>query len=505
MNTSINYTFEKTRLLRSHVGQQAIGKKENMLDQKVREVAGPQLRNLCLCVAGTCLGMLLTPIVPINGILLFSVSGISAITISILILKNNSTIFPKIVLDEQKNQADSGLIDPYLDISNTKSLKMTIKEIKEESDEKVKILEKYSKDFPQDFIDGLTKIISSITTENLSKLLLDPQFKNKKMQTTLIMACKEVEDRVSKKNTNIFHSKKTRKSYGFIIDENNKIHIRVKKIAYGSSKIFNASLCVQDYDDNYVQGSTKKDVEDENEIINESKWFELFKGVGVMSPFIFNGKTTRKLNSNSKYSRVREVLLQKKMEGDGYQLIGQPVQVLKQAVIDLLTGLNRIHTKGYVHNDIKNYNILVDKHGKVYLTDFGFVENIGTHIKCGSLGYLPPELFPTKNSMEVDWKRFPSQDCWGLGVALFELICPNEFNKKSPSFNVQASQDTIGQLSKYKLNRYLERAKKNIEKDNLLLNEDKKMKLQMFEVIRGFLQYDAKDRISCVDALKIMK
>ena len=63
-----------------------------------------------------------------------------------------------------------------------------------------------------------------------------------------------------------------------------------------------------------------------------------------------------------------------------------PESVLSMA-LQLLSILERIHVAGFVYNDLKPDNILVDERGQIKLIDFGLAtryrEKDGTHIQGG--------------------------------------------------------------------------------------------------------------------------
>lgn len=85
----------------------------------------------------------------------------------------------------------------------------------------------------------------------------------------------------------------------------------------------------------------------------------------------------------------------------------------------LTQGLCHIHSKGYLHRDIKTANILL-KDGIPKIADFGFaiqVENAQGRLpyNVGSPLYMSPEAY-TKS--EYSYKS----DVWGLGVIFYEML-----------------------------------------------------------------------------------
>ena len=72
-----------------------------------------------------------------------------------------------------------------------------------------------------------------------------------------------------------------------------------------------------------------------------------------------------------------------------------------------------------IHRDIKPENILLDKNGRIKLTDFGwsnyYIDEEPRMTVCGTLEYLPPEIV---GHVAHD----TSADIWCLGVLLFEML-----------------------------------------------------------------------------------
>lgn len=94
-----------------------------------------------------------------------------------------------------------------------------------------------------------------------------------------------------------------------------------------------------------------------------------------------------------------------------------------------LTALAYIHSKGVAHRDIKGDNMILRNGTQVVFVDFGltcFYEN-KTRSKslytcrgiAGSPQFMAPEVFDRQITKHRDW--WPAADVWSLGIVFFEL------------------------------------------------------------------------------------
>ena len=116
--------------------------------------------------------------------------------------------------------------------------------------------------------------------------------------------------------------------------------------------------------------------------------------------------------------------------GSTHQLIGKMDELQAIHFIhDVAAGLEYLHSKELIHQDIKPDNILIDDSGKYMITDFGIStqvrstlnKNIEEHSSgsAGTLAYMAPERF------SKDPRAVKASDIFSLGATVFELITGN--------------------------------------------------------------------------------
>ena len=97
-----------------------------------------------------------------------------------------------------------------------------------------------------------------------------------------------------------------------------------------------------------------------------------------------------------------------------------PEEAAKFYFIEVLMGLEYLHSHDIVYRDLKPENVLLDVDGHVKLTDFGlskdnFTERTRSASICGSPEYMPPEMLQAReHSRTVDY--------YALGAFLYELL-----------------------------------------------------------------------------------
>ncbi|OKL62145.1 cAMP-dependent protein kinase type 2 [Talaromyces atroroseus] len=95
-----------------------------------------------------------------------------------------------------------------------------------------------------------------------------------------------------------------------------------------------------------------------------------------------------------------------------------PNPVAKFYAAEVTLALEYLHSQHIIYRDLKPENLLLDRHGHLKITDFGFAKEVPdiTWTLCGTPDYLAPEVVSSKGyNKSVDW--------WSLGILIFEMLC----------------------------------------------------------------------------------
>ena len=99
-----------------------------------------------------------------------------------------------------------------------------------------------------------------------------------------------------------------------------------------------------------------------------------------------------------------------------------PEQAAAEMAYRVLRSLHEMHSRGWVHRNVKPENILLTGDGEIpeaYLSDFGFAKQLDDEGflsgAVGSLPYVAPELLENRPYNE-------KVDMWAFGVTLFAML-----------------------------------------------------------------------------------
>ena len=192
---------------------------------------------------------------------------------------------------------------------------------------------------------------------------------------------------------------------------NNK-YIKVSKIGGGS---FGAVYLVKEketnklyamkkfYLDNLGNGGAKK----QYEILSKFNHENVYKAIDMFISPNKNQYLITPYYQNNLYDYVSKKL---------------PEKVIRQIMLQIISGINYIHSLNYIHRDIKPDNILISSEGKIILTDFDLCrqESKGKDDPMTrtavTLYYRAPEIF------FGDSYYGNKIDIWSIGCVFAELI-----------------------------------------------------------------------------------
>jgi eukaryotic-like serine/threonine-protein kinase len=104
---------------------------------------------------------------------------------------------------------------------------------------------------------------------------------------------------------------------------------------------------------------------------------------------------------------------------------GQPLSdaFISRVMGSITSALHYAHQRGLVHCDIKPGNIMIDRSGRVLLTDFGIARMTdsatATMVGFGTPAYMAPELVRGQDPT-------PQSDIYSLGILLYEMVTGGE-------------------------------------------------------------------------------
>jgi len=96
-----------------------------------------------------------------------------------------------------------------------------------------------------------------------------------------------------------------------------------------------------------------------------------------------------------------------------------PNPVAKFYAAEVTLALDYLHSMHIIYRDLKPENLLLDRHGHLKITDFGFAKEVPdiTWTLCGTPDYLAPEVVASKGyNKSVDWWLLPALEMAGASA-----------------------------------------------------------------------------------------
>ena len=132
---------------------------------------------------------------------------------------------------------------------------------------------------------------------------------------------------------------------------------------------------------------------------------------------------------------------------DGVTLGEYKSAVPEHLLHDILDGVDYLHHRGILHNDLKPDNILINKLGHARIIDFGLsssYDSIYTGVIGGSEGFTAPEI------LQGEGYAGASSDIYSLGL-IIQLLFGNKYQKivkKCTMLKPKARYQSIGELKR---------------------------------------------------------
>ena len=105
--------------------------------------------------------------------------------------------------------------------------------------------------------------------------------------------------------------------------------------------------------------------------------------------------------------------------------------------MQILNGLQYIHSKNYIHRDLKPSNIFIGLDGNIKIGDFGLVTDINdANEDVGTIGYTAPEVF-------YGDKYDHSADLYSLGIVFLEIFYDIETDMEKNKLVNMARQNEL--------------------------------------------------------------
>lgn len=159
----------------------------------------------------------------------------------------------------------------------------------------------------------------------------------------------------------------------------------------------------------------------------QSKWlltalesFQDNKYLYLISDFMFGGCL-----SNLAHRPDFSVETVKRSARDGEEIPLLPLEMARFYLAELLLAIEELHSKGYIHRDIKAENALIHRDGHLKLMDFGAASKLSDSGKVrgkhavGTPDYIAPEVLAAEGRL-IEYGT--EVDMWSYGVTIYEIL-----------------------------------------------------------------------------------
>lgn len=115
---------------------------------------------------------------------------------------------------------------------------------------------------------------------------------------------------------------------------------------------------------------------------------------------------------------VRGATLKEKLQAGG-RIAWEEFQPL---FLEILRGVESLHSEGIIHRDLKPSNIMVDTEGKIKILDFGLAKEIGDLEKTSSIGEIVGSPFYLSPEQIQGRELGIESDIYQLGILLYQVL-----------------------------------------------------------------------------------